>query len=77
MAEYFRERSYMLDQIPDHILRLVVQIEAAFASFNAQHWHASRGEGRWTRLRELGHLIDSAANNDQRFVRALAQPRLD
>ncbi len=25
----------------------------------------------------LGHLIDSAANNHQRFVRALAQPRLD
>lgn len=30
----------------------------------------SRGEGKWTRKEILGHLIDSAANNHQRFVRA-------
>jgi hypothetical protein len=29
-----------------------------------------RGEGRWVRKEILGHLIDSAANNHQRFVRA-------
>ncbi|MEM7231640.1 MAG: DinB family protein, partial [Planctomycetota bacterium] len=31
---------------------------------------ASRGEGKWTRIQILGHLIDSAANNHQRFIRA-------
>lgn len=31
---------------------------------------ASRGDGKWTRKEILGHLIDSAANNHQRFVRA-------
>lgn len=31
---------------------------------------AERGPGRWTRKEILGHLIDSAANNHQRFVRA-------
>ena len=30
----------------------------------------SRGEGRWNRLEILGHLIDSAANNHHRYVRA-------
>lgn len=30
----------------------------------------SRGEGKWVRKEILGHLIDSAANNHQRFVRA-------
>jgi hypothetical protein len=31
---------------------------------------AARGvEGRWSRKEILGHLIDSAANNHQRFVR--------
>ena len=30
----------------------------------------SRGDGKWTRKEILGHLIDSAANNHQRFVRA-------
>jgi hypothetical protein len=63
--------------MPDHLLRLIAQAEAAFASLDAQHWNASRGAGKWTHLQLLGHLIDSAANNHQRFVRALAQPRLD
>ena len=31
---------------------------------------ASRGPGRWVAKEILGHLIDSAANNHQRFVRA-------
>ena len=29
-----------------------------------------RGPGKWTRKQILGHLIDSASNNHQRFVRA-------
>jgi hypothetical protein len=29
-----------------------------------------RGPGKWVRKEVLGHLIDSAANNHQRFVRA-------
>jgi hypothetical protein len=29
-----------------------------------------RGTGKWVRKEILGHLIDSAANNHQRFVRA-------
>ena len=29
-----------------------------------------RGEGKWTAKEIIGHLIDSAANNHQRFVRA-------
>jgi hypothetical protein len=31
-----------------------------------------RGAGKWTKKEILGHLIDSAANNHQRFVRAQA-----
>lgn len=30
----------------------------------------SRGPGKWTRKEIRGHLIDSAANNHQRFMRA-------
>jgi hypothetical protein len=33
----------------------------------AQRW---RGEGTWSAKEIVGHLIDSAANNHQRFVRA-------
>src|SRR5271155_4502169 len=33
--------------------------------------------GGWSRKQVLGHLIDSASNNHQRFVRAALQPSLD
>lgn len=33
---------------------------------------ADRGAGKWVAKEILGHLIDSAANNHQRFVRAPA-----
>ena len=32
---------------------------------------------RWSKKELLGHLIDSAANNHQRFVRAQGTPRLE
>ncbi len=35
-----------------------------------------RGPGKWVRKEILGHLIDSAANNHQRFVRARLLDRL-
>lgn len=35
-----------------------------------------RGPGKWVRKEILGHLIDSAANNHQRFVRAALAGRL-
>src|SRR3984885_5479957 len=37
----------------------------------------STSSGRWSRKQVLGHLIDSASNNHQRFVRAMLQPSLD
>jgi hypothetical protein len=33
--------------------------------------------GGWSRKQVIGHLIDSASNNHQRFVRAALQPALD
>jgi hypothetical protein len=33
--------------------------------------------GRWSKKQILGHVIDSASNNHQRFVRALIAPRLE
>jgi hypothetical protein len=33
--------------------------------------------GGWSRKQVIGHLIDSASNNHQRFVRAALQTSLD
>ncbi len=37
----------------------------------------SPAPGRWSKKQILGHLIDSAGNNHQRFVRAQTAPRLE
>jgi len=37
------------------------------------NWTEPFGPDKWTRIELLGHLLDSAANNHQRFVRALSQ----
>jgi hypothetical protein len=41
-----------------------------FRSWSDARASRDRGPGKWVRKEILGHLIDSAANNHQRFVRA-------
>ena len=36
-----------------------------------------RATGKWSRKEILGHLIDSACNNQQKFVRLMENPRFD
>jgi len=38
---------------------------------------SEKKEGRWSKKQILGHLIDSAGNNHQRWVRAQLAPHLD
>ena len=38
---------------------------------------APRAPGKWSRKQTLGHLVDSAANNHQRFIRLQLSPRID
>jgi len=45
---------------------VVPKLRALDAAFVAQ----PREPGKWSRKEVLGHLVDSAANNHQRFVRA-------
>jgi hypothetical protein len=48
----------------------VEQASAIFGGWGESDVSRPRGDGKWTRKEILGHLIDSAANNHQRFVRA-------
>lgn len=45
--------------VPDALLRI-----------SAETAETPRSEGKWSPKQELGHLLDSAANNHQRIVRA-------
>jgi len=50
----------------------IVSVEYhALVKVPEHHASEARPTGGWTRKRELGHLIDSAANNHNRIVRAV------
>jgi hypothetical protein len=64
------------DAFSRSVTLLVADASGAFREMGRSDWTRTRGEGAWTRLEILGHLIDSAANNHQRFVRAMAEGEL-
>ena len=71
MAETFPHMSerasyqQFLHDFEDTVRAATVRLQAISAADSEKH-----GTGEWSRKEILGHLIDSAANNHQRFVRA-------
>jgi hypothetical protein len=54
-------------------LRALVQRESIrLRGISEKEASAPRAPGKWSRKEALGHLVDSALNNHQRFVRAQA-----
>jgi DinB superfamily len=54
-----------IDELVDNVALRLKSVEDDVAS-------ARPGEGKWSMKEIIGHLMDSAANNHQRFVRAPA-----
>jgi hypothetical protein len=61
------ERLLLLVEVAEPKLRALSEVESARPTLS----------GGWSRKQVIGHLIDSASNNHQRFVRAALQPALD
>ena len=59
------------------LLRVVNSAEETLQRVNAEVSRAPVLAGGWSRRQVLGHLIDSASNNHQRFVRASLQDSLE
>jgi len=59
------------------LLRIVDSAEASLQRVSEEHSKVPVLAGGWSRKQVLGHLIDSASNNHQRFVRAALQDSLD
>jgi hypothetical protein len=55
---------------------IVTENKRAFANISDEAAAKPAIPGGWSRKEILGHLIDSASNNHQRFVRALLQEEL-
>jgi len=59
------------------VIHVVNAAEEILRRVNAEESRAPILPGGWSRRQLLGHLIDSASNNHQRFVRASLQDSLE
>ncbi|MGB6133884.1 MAG: DinB family protein [Acidobacteriaceae bacterium] len=64
------------DQSARELRELVGKFEEAFAGIPEELASEARSAGKWSRKQILGHLIDSAANNHQRFIRLQQEAEL-
>ena len=64
-------------ELSDQLRRLVEAAEPALRQIPESDSMSPALPGGWSRKQVLGHLIDSASNNHQRFVRAMLQSSLD
>ena len=56
--------------------RTVAQAKPLLMKLDNADTSARPSENKWAKKEILGHLLDSASNNQQRFVRAVQQPSL-
>jgi len=66
-----------MKELSDELVRVVKSSEASLLQVSEPESSKPVLSGGWSRKQVLGHLIDSASNNHQRFVRAPLQGSLD
>lgn len=57
--------------------KVLATTSARLSAISEADASAPRIQGKWSRKQILGHLIDSAANNHHRFVRAQIEKSLE
>lgn len=63
-------------ELSSQLKNLIARTGREFTPFTDSEATQPAISGGWSRKQVLGHLIDSASNNHQRFVRALLQEEL-
>jgi hypothetical protein len=66
-----------MNEASQELLSIVAAAEPRLRTISAPHSADPTLPGGWSARQLLGHLIDSASNNHQRFVRAALQPSVD
>src|SRR2546421_5895318 len=59
-----------MEDVIEDFRRTVEESAARMLSMTEEESRVARVEGKWSPKEIIGHLIDSASNNHQRFVRA-------
>jgi len=66
-----------MKELSERLVRVVHSGEAILRQFSDTQTTTPVLKGGWSRKQVIGHLIDSASNNHQRFVRAALQGSLE
>jgi uncharacterized damage-inducible protein DinB len=66
-----------MKELSEKLLAAVDSAEPRLRKISAAETTKPILSGGWSTRQVVGHLIDSASNNHQRFVRAVLQPSLD
>jgi len=66
-----------MKELSEKLLSLIETAEPKLRSVSASESAKPLLSGGWSRKQVIAHLIDSASNNHQRFVRAVQQESLD
>lgn len=66
-----------MKEISGELLAVIEKAEAQLGEISGPESCKPVLGGGWSRRQVIGHLIDSASNNHQRFVRAALQPSLN
>lgn len=66
-----------MKELSEKLLTVIDSAEPRLHAVNATETEQPMLSGGWSRKQVMGHLIDSASNNHQRFVRASLQPSLE
>lgn len=66
-----------MKEVSEKLLSVINTAEPKLRIINEEECMKPVLKGGWSSKQVIGHLIDSASNNHQRFVRAALQPSLD
>lgn len=58
-----------MENISEQLKKIVEETSLILQNISQDDWNYRSAPNKWSRKEILGHLIDSAANNHQRFVR--------
>ncbi len=66
-----------MKELSEKLLAVIDAAKPKLRAINPAESAKPLRQGGWSRKQVMGHLIDSASNNHQRFVRAVLQDSLD
>jgi hypothetical protein len=66
-----------MQQTANHLRETIALILPFLEAISEQKASVKPAPNKWSNKEIIGHLIDSACNNQQKFVRAMRQPHLD